>query len=578
MNKITLEALRNEIIGKDSRFKTPYGEKVITYADYTASGKPLKFVEKYLMEVQKYYANSHTEDDVTGESMTQLLHNSETIIKKEFNGVDNCSVIAAGTGATGAIITFSKIIGLYMAPATKKLLMELPEKSEELEMIKSLLNRDFHENAPVVFIGPYEHHSNVLMWRESLAELVEIKLNDEGFLDLEDLKRQVSDPRYAGRFKIGSFSAGSNVTGVKTPVYEVAKILHQNDALACFDFAASGPYIKIDMNKDEESYFDAIYLSPHKFIGGPGSAGILMINNRIYDFNLPPTIVGGGTVDYVSGFGHDYVVDIEEREKAGTPGIIQIIKAALAIQLKGIIGVETIEKIEEDYMEQFIARFEENKSIEILGPMDPKRRISIISFNLKYKDEYLHPRYITTLLNDLFGIQSRAGCSCAGPYGHQLLGIDKATSEEFRAMIQKGVNSIKPGWVRINLHYSMAQETVDFLMDAIEFVAENAVYFLQEYEMDVKSGLWAHKNAIKDGASVIENFGIFKGFEMKDMAIFEEDKAVEENVYQLYLKDVTDRAEVLKGSFKEEFCKYEDAKLRDLNWFVFSNAINNTEI
>lgn len=578
MNKITLEALRNEIIGKDSRFKTPYGEKVITYADYTASGKPLKFVENYLLEVQKYYANSHTEDDVTGESMTQLLHHSEAIIKKEFNGVDNCSVIAAGTGATGAMVTFSKIVGLYMAPATKKLMLELPEKPEEIEMINSLLNRDFHENAPVVFIGPYEHHSNVLMWRESLAELVEIKLNDEGYLDLDDLKRQVSDPRYAGRFKIGSFSAGSNVTGVKTPVYEVAKILHQNDALACFDFAASGPYIEIDMNKDDESYFDAIYLSPHKMIGGPGSAGILMINNRIYDFELPPTIVGGGTVDYVSGFGHDYVVDIEEREKAGTPGILQIIKAALAIQLKGIIGVETIEKIEEDYMEQFIERFEKNKSIEILGPMDPKKRISIISFNVKNGENYFHPRYITTLLNDLFGIQSRAGCSCAGPYGHKLLGIDKDTSEVFRALIQKGVNSIKPGWVRINLHYSMAQETVDFLMDAIEFVLENAVYFLQEYSVDVKSGSWAHKNAVQDGASVIADFGIFKGFEMKDEAVFENEKPVEENVFELYMKEAAEKAEVLKASYTGEFTKFTDDKLRDLNWFVFNNASNNTKI
>lgn len=575
MRKITLEYLRNQVIGKDSFFNTPYGEKVITYADYTASGKPLKFIENYLLDIEKYYANSHTEDDVTGESMTNLLHKAELIIKKEFNGEDNCSVIAAGTGATGAVIAFSKIIGLYMAPATKKLLMNILVNPDEKKIINQIFEKEYHENAPVVFVGPYEHHSNILVWRESLAELVEIKLNDEGYLDLKDLESKVSDSKYANRLKIGSFSAGSNVTGVKTPVYDVAKILHKYNTLVCFDFAASGPYVEIDMNKDQDSYFDAIYLSPHKFIGGPGSSGILMINNRVYDLELPPTTVGGGTVDYVSGFGHDYVNDIEEREKAGTPGIIQIIKAALAIQLKGIIGTKTIESIEEDYTKQFIKRFENNNNIEILGPTDPQKRLSIISFMVKHNDRYFHPRYITTLLNDLFGIQSRAGCSCAGPYGHKLLDIDDETSEQFRRIIQKGVNSIKPGWVRINLHYSMAQETVDFLIDAIEFISVNAKYFLKEYYIDILSGGWSHLKSIEDGASVVNDFGVYCGFEMKDKNIFDEKEISMEQLYRMYFEQADSIVDSLKRDSYEPMGKYEDENIEKFNWFLFDKAINN---
>ncbi|OPL08536.1 MAG: hypothetical protein AVO33_09900 [delta proteobacterium ML8_F1] len=573
MKKIDMDQLRNEIIGINEVFETPYGSRAITYADYTASGKPLKFIENYLLELQRFYANSHTEDDITGESMTKLLHESENIIKKEVNGEKNCSVIAAGTGSTGAMITFSKIIGLYMAPATKKRMLELAKETEYEAALTKFFGTEQLEKAPVVFIGPFEHHSNILIWRESIAEVVEIGLDSEGYMDLEELKARVSDSKYAGRVKIGSFSAGSNVTGVKLPVYEVARILHQNDALACFDFAASGPYVEIDMNKDEESYFDAVYISPHKFIGGPGSAGLLVVRNELYDMSLPPTSVGGGTVDYVSSFGQDYTRNIEEREKAGTPGIIQILKSAMAMQLKGQIGVDFITEVEEDFMAQFVERFKDNENVEILGPKDPTKRISIISFMIKYKDSYLHPRYITTLLNDLFGIQSRAGCSCAGPYGHGLLGIDQETSERFRALIQKGISSIKPGWVRVNLHYTMSQEIIDFLLDAIDFVSKNAHLFLKDYQVDLNGGGWSHLNPV-EGNQMLDSFGVPESLKLmgRDLPMMEGIDWTAE--YKKYLDEAAKMAEALSKDFKESFGSYKNEEAQAVNWFYFVNSIN----
>lgn len=570
MQEFSADKLFNEILGIDSKFQTPYGERLVTYADFTASGKPLKFIERYLLSIQELYANSHTEDDITGETMTSLLHKSEKIIKEEVNGLENCSVIATGTGSTGAIIAFSKITGLYMAPATKKRLLELsdPESKKEIQQLVSGYNK---EKSPVVFVGPYEHHSNILSWRESLAEVVTIGLNEEGFLDLEDLRNKLSDPSYSGRFKVGSFSASSNVTGIITPVYEVAKLLHQHDALACFDFAASGPYVTIDMNKDSDSYFDAVYLSPHKFIGGPGSAGLLIINNRIYDKSLPPTNVGGGTVDYVSEYSQDYIVDIEEREKAGTPGIVQILKAALAMQLKGVVGVSNIEKIEEEYSRQFFDRFSNNKNIKILGPLDYKRRVSIISFVVKYKDKYLHPRFITALLNDLFGIQSRAGCSCAGPYGHRLLGIDNETSEKFRKAIQSGASSLKPGWVRINLHYTMPQEMVDFLFDAIEHVINYGYLYLQEYEVNLRNGSWSHLNKINE-RELISNFGIKSGFGSVTVDPFSQKSIDFLLEYTKYLTQAEKRSEQLDETFNDDFGSFGIEEYDSINWFYFINS------
>ncbi len=572
-----IDILRKEIVGLNKFFDTPYGKRVTTYADYTASGRALKFIEKYLLEIQKFYANTHTEDDITGEVMTNLLHESEKIVKNELNASQNCYVIEAGSGATGAVLRLSEILGLYFAPATRERFKNLIDNSKlNSESKKNLyeeLKKELHDNGPVVFIGPYEHHSNILMWRESIAEVVEIKLNKEGYLDLEDLERKVKDEKYSNRAKIGSFSAASNVTGIKTDVYKVADILHENNGIACFDYAASAPYVKIDMNPENGSYLDAVFFSPHKFIGGPGACGVLVINSKIYDNTIPPTTAGGGTVDYVSELGQDYYKNPEEREKAGTPGIIQAIKASLVIELKNKIGIEKIEELEYLYTKKFIDRFKDNKNLIVLGPKDPHKRVSIISFMIEYKGKHLHPRFVTRLLNDLFGIQSRAGCACAGPYGHRLLGIDSEKSEIFRKIIQKEIHSLKPGWTRINLHYTMTEEEVEFLLDAVDFISNYGYLFLDEYEIDLKSGSWLHKNSIQQ-IDFITNFGIESSFDYIGKSFKYEEEIDRSYEYKKYLDEAEIKAKELKEVFTGSFKKYKDDYYESLRWFDFINSVN----
>jgi selenocysteine lyase/cysteine desulfurase len=286
---------------------------------------------------------------------------------------------------------------------------------------------------------------------------------------------------------------------MRTPVHEIAALLHRYDAFACFDYAASAPYVDINMNPGTGLYagdasLDAVYISPHKFLGGPGSSGILLFNERLYRKDLPPSVAAGGTVDYVGPISQDFIEDIEEREKAGTPGVLQILKAGLAFQIKDRLGVAAIEQREQEMLKKVFQHWQANAAIEILGHPDPERRIGIVSFNLREpQGRYLHPKFVTTLLNDLFGIQSRAGCSCAGPYGHRLLGIGEDRSEQYRKWIKQGYSGIKPGWCRISLHYSMDDAEVAYISDAIEFVALKGHRFLPLYDFDMNTGAWKHK-------------------------------------------------------------------------------------
>jgi len=577
---ISFETLRNELIGKDCKFETPYGERILTYADFTASGRALNFIEKYLLEIQKCYANTHTEDDMTGEVMTKILHKSEYIIKKHLNAEENCFVIPSGTGATGAIECLAKIIGVYISPATEIVIDNIMKKYIKNDKgIKDIISEseDSLRQVPVVFIGPYEHHSNILIWEEGIAEIVEIGLKQDGTIDLNDLKRKITDPKYKDRLKVGSFSATSNVTGVITPVFEVAEILHENNALACFDFAACGPYIEINMNKSVNAYFDAIYLSPHKFLGGPGTSGILVINKRIYDNTIPPTVSGGGTVRYVSSFSHDYIKDVEEREMAGTPGIIQIIKAALAIELKNLIGLDNIELKEKCYMRKVFNRLKTNPNIEILGPCDENKRLPIFSIKIKHKDKFIHPRYAAKLINDLFGIQTRAGCSCAAPYGHKLLDISDENSQIYRKFIDNGISSIKPGWLRFNIHYIMSEDEVEFICQAIEFVAEFGYLFLSDYVVDIKSGKWRHKSYNKP-YSLVENFGIEESTNFIDDSsskyVLKEDICLIDE-YNKYIIEAKKYAEHFKEKIDFKLKLLDEEKFRGQDWFYFINLEND---
>jgi selenocysteine lyase/cysteine desulfurase len=573
---LSFEEVRKQIIGRNFTFKTPYGNRLLTYADYTASGRSLRFIEQFLIKIQREYANTHTEDDITGRNMTTMLHQAEVIIKKAFNAEKNCHVIAVGTGATGAISKLQEILGVRNLPATNFLRRQIKDKiyeeHEELVEFGNFLEEEIEKKRPVVFIGPYEHHSNDIIWRDSLAQVIRIELTKEGHYDLEDLEKKLSNPSFQNRIKIGSFSAASNVTGLKSPIYEIARIMHKNGGIACFDYAASAPYVNIDMNKDDEAYLDAVYLSPHKFIGGPGSSGILIFNERIYERSLPPTCAGGGTVDFVNNSSVDFVKDIETREKAGTPGILQTIKAALVIDLKDAIGIENIEKKELEYTKRALDNLSKHPNIEILGPIDPYSRIAIFSFMIKHGEKYLHPKLITTLLNDLFGIQSRAGCMCAGPYGHLLLQIDNEISENHRKLIQEGIIGLKPGWCRINYHYLFSKLEFEFITKAIQFIADNGFVFISEYIFDFQMGEWQHRR-FKDNED-LEKFSVksILNMELKD-CFKEESVKNREKLYLSYLQEAEKIANSLKTR-NNNYGMFRDPFAESLRWFNFIHITN----
>lgn len=564
---LDFNTLRKEIVGADAPVTTPFGERLMVYADYTASGRCLGFVEKYIQNLQRNYANTHTEDDISGRSMTRLVEQAEQAIKKSVKAGPDGRIICVGSGATGAIDKLQQIVGVALPPATRLNLSEMLRNSIGEEADHRFSSYLAH-NQPVVFVGPYEHHSNEISWREGLATVVEVSLDRDGGIDLAHLEELLQDPQYQGRKRIGSFSAASNVTGMRTPVHEIAALLHRHDAIACFDYAASAPYVDIDMNPPAGRYagdasIDAIFISPHKFLGGPGATGVLVFNKRIYNRELPPSVSAGGTVDYVGPTSQDFISRIEEREKAGTPGVLQILKAGMAFELKDQIGVEAIEEREKELLERTFDRWRDNSSIEVLGNPDPDRRISIVSFNLRdHQGKYLHPKFVTTLLNDLFGIQSRAGCSCAGPYGHRLLDIDFEKSEQYRKWINKGFSGIKPGWCRISLHYAMDDIEAEYILDAIDFVAENGRRFLPLYHFDMNTGAWTHKV----DCVCMEGFSLDAALECSGYQSRALSTGERKTLYSAFINEAEQLANELESSFAAE--KGEgDQELEGLKFF-----------
>lgn len=569
---LDFDYLRSRVVGADATVTTPFGDRLMVYADYTASGRCLTIIERYVQSLQRIYANSHTEDDISGRSMTRLLEEAETAIKDSVNAGPDGRIVCVGTGATGAIDKLQQIIGVALPPATRAQLTRMVREALGEEADEKFAAH-LEARQPVVFVGPYEHHSNEISWRESLATVVEVNLSDDGGVDLAHLEQLLELPEYQGRMRIGSFSAASNVTGRRTPVHEIAALLHRHGAIACFDYAASAPYVEIDMNPPADKYdgdasLDAVFISPHKFLGGPGASGVLVFNRRLYHPELPPTVSAGGTVDYVGPECQDFIADIEEREKAGTPGVLQILKAALAFQLKDRIGVEAIEAREQELLNRTFDRWKDNANLEILGNPDPEKRISIISFNVKdHHGRYLHPKFVTTLLNDLFGIQSRAGCSCAGPYGHRLLEIDHDTSERYRDWIRKGYCGIKPGWCRISLHYVMDELEVDYILDAIDFVAEHGFRFLPRYDFDVHSGAWQHK---EDGVS-LETFSIDAALECPGYQSRGLTTSERELLYRSFLAEAERLAVLLEAAGEPEECTF-DEEFDELRFFPVPEA------
>ena len=549
--------LRQQIVGVDSTFETPFGERLMVYCDYTASGRCLRFVESYLQSLQRVYANTHTEDDITGRSMSQLLHEAEDAIKKSVNAGPQGRLIACGTGATGAIDKLQQIIGVTLAPATRKNLGDMLD-DDVLRVTQ-----------PVVFIGPYEHHSNEISWRQSLATTVQVRLDASGHVDLAHLEELLQDPRYQNRKRIGSFSAASNVTGMRSDVRKIASLLHKYDALACFDFAACAPYVAIDMNPEpafegDDPSIDAIFISPHKFLGGPGSSGVLVFNERIYYRELPPSVSAGGTVDYVGMTDQDFISRIEEREKAGTPGVLQTLKAGLVFQVKDSVGHDVIHDRELEFTNRALRRWGESENIEILGNPDPGSRVGIISFNIKdTKGKYLHHKLLTVLLNDLFGIQSRAGCSCAGPYGHRLLEIDEATSEKYRAAVQQGHCGLKPGWCRVGLHWVMDDAEANYVIDAVLFLARAGHQFLNLYDFDLATGTWVHKYA----ASTLPEFSLEQALNIEEGEPAVLSLALRQQLYRHYMAEAQRIADQL-GNEPEARLELLDGELGELQFFA----------
>ena len=487
--------IRTALIGGDSVLRTPFGLKPLVYADYAASGRGDRRVEAELERFQAMYANPHTDDSATGREATGWLHRAEAMIKQALNAGEDDVVIACGAGATGAVSRLQQILGVYEAPAARAVMEEsLVELLGEAEAAR--VRAGLKARAPVIFIGPYEHHSNELTWRETRAEIVRIGLDETGGIDFDQLERSVSDPAYADRRKIGAFSAASNVTGVRTDVPRLARLLHAHDAILCLDCAASAPYLRIDMNPPEgaDSAPDAVYFSPHKFIGGPGACGLLVFRSALYRMDLPPTLPGGGTVTYVTPDGHDFIADIAARERAGTPGVMQMMRAALALKTLADVGYEEIEQREQRALKRAFDAWKDCPGIEILGPEDPERRIGIVSFNISAGDRgTLHPRFVASLLNDLFGVQARAGCSCAGPYAHHLLNLDDATTGAHREAVLSGYAGLRPGWCRLSLHWVMEDAEIDYLIKAVMFIADHGAKLLPLYAFNVATGAWRIK-------------------------------------------------------------------------------------
>ncbi len=462
---------RDQIIGINQKFTSPYGEQDLIYCDWTASGRLYRPIEEKISnEFGPFVANTHTETSTSGAAMTLAYHEARRIIKQHVNANNNDVLITTGSGMTGVVNKFQRILGLKVAENLK----EYTTVPEDLK--------------PIVFVSHMEHHSNQTSWLETIADVEVVPCNEDGLLCLKEFEKCIK--KHENRaIKIASITSCSNVTGIKTNYHKVAKLIHAYNGLCFVDFACCAPYVDINMHpENEDEFLDAIFFSPHKFLGGPGSSGVLIFNKKLYK-NTVPDNPGGGTVSYTNPWGeHDYFDDVETREDGGTPGFLQTIKIALAIQLKEKMGTANIKKRENEINTIVFETLERLKGVKILAP-EQKDRLSIFSF---YFEKY-HFNLVVKLLNDKFGIQTRGGCSCAGTYGHFLLNVDQETSNRIKGQILGGCNTDKPGWVRLSLHPTITTPELNFVCDSLKELSENIEDWALDYKYDAAKNDFVHK-------------------------------------------------------------------------------------
>ncbi|MBT8385543.1 MAG: aminotransferase class V-fold PLP-dependent enzyme [Bacteroidia bacterium] len=479
------DQFRKHIIGIDQTFQSPYGEKKIIYTDWTASGRLYRPIEeKIINEFGPFVANTHTETSITGSAMTLAYHKARDIIKKHVNANDNDCLITQGSGMTGVINKFQRILGL-----------RVPESMKDFTSVPDNLK-------PIVFITHMEHHSNHTSWLETIADVEVIPCEDSGLVCFESFAKLLK--KYKKRkIKIASVTACSNVTGIKTDYHRIAKMIHAYDGFCFVDFACSAPYVPINMHpEDKDAYLDAIFFSPHKFLGGPGTSGVLIFSDQLYHNSVPDN-PGGGTVTYTNPWGdHRYVEDIELREDGGTPGFLQTIKIALAIKLKEKMDPEKILQREHEINSYIFSQLKGIDNLQLLAE-EHEDRIGIFSFFI----DDLHYNLAVRLLNDRFGIQTRGGCSCAGTYGHYLLHIDLNTSEEYKHKIVEGCLKERPGWIRMSIHPTITNDEVVYICESIRSLAKNFKEWVDDYIYNPVTNEFDHKvDSFKEKRMVDEWF------------------------------------------------------------------------
>jgi selenocysteine lyase/cysteine desulfurase len=498
--EIHFSRFRKNIIGIDSEIETPDGFKKLIYADWIASGRFYKPIEKRISEdIGPMVGNTHSESSATGIAMTNAYHLSQRIIKRHVNANDNDVLLFTGAGMTSAISKLQRILGL-----------KIPEQAKNYcsfakgEIYRCKTSDDI--NRPVVFLTHLEHHSNHTSWLETIADVVLLEPDSNLRVNTESLKKEIV--RYKNRsLLIGSFSACSNVTGYTPPYFELARIMHEYNGYCFIDFAASAPYVEINMHpEDKMEQLDAIFFSPHKFLGGPGSAGVLVFNKNLYK-NITPDTPGGGTVKWTDRWGgHSYISDIEVKEDGGTPGFLQGIKAALAIKLKEQMGIDKIHEREKELIELGFSELKKIKGLHLLAE-NITERLGVFSF---YVDK-IHHNLLTKLLSDRFGVQVRGGCSCAGTYGHFLLNVDFKLSKEITDRIESGDLSLKPGWVRLSLHPTMTNNELLFIIDSIKKCIEMSTEWEKDYHYDIHTNEFYHRQFHVKEISAVE-----KWFDLKE--------------------------------------------------------------